>query len=638
MKKSLLTLLLLVVSILSYSQFIHKIKADSVLITNDSCNAELNLENSTKDTIGFLYNKGNGRTEFRKGVIKLNDTLYIIGSDTLNVPKSISSGDYIKNQNTAVQTADFWISGTARAGIGYFPVITSSGSGDTGNFTVRSGTSINASSIPQLLVEGAPHLSNRIVMRGSTTPVLSTGHAYANIIMGEQGVSYNSSAPSPLIAGLILKPPTAEKTGSGAVTNLATLYIEGSPILLGGLVPTGGSYSIWSKSGLNRFDATTLIGRTSATTLTGTNSTPKLQVTGKSLIDKLVVGPATAEENGILQIYGNTFIGGTSPKIEWENQTLTLSGTSTQGRLLLTSSGTGSAFEIQHNRDNGIIFRMQNVTNGLNSKPPFSFISKDAATLTSGAWPETQGEQGQYFSVNGTHNTSSWGSIASNYLSYFDFYPLNTGTGIVRRTGVSTNPTSAIDNIETLYRNKRLFYPGGSTQGRIIIGTTSDDGTNILQVTGGLALNGKQSIGASSATALLHLGAGAGNASSAPLKFTAGTNLTTPENGAVEYDGTNYFVTSGNTRYTLAKTLTATATLDFSSTAAQSGSNLTITVAGVTDGDAVSLGVPNAAVNDNSSFSAWVSGTNTVTVRFNNYSSTAIDPASGTFRVTINKY
>ena len=153
-----------------------------------------------------------------------------------------------------------------------------------------------------------------------------------------------------------------------------------------------------------------------------------------------------------------------------------------------------------------------------------------------------------------------------------------------------------------------------------------------------MALNGRQSIGTSSATALLHLGAGASNANSAPLKFTTGSNLTTPENGAVEYDGTNYFVTSGNTRYTLAKTLTATATLDFSSTAAQSGSNLSITVAGVSDGDAVSLGIPNAAVNDNSSFSAWVSGTNTVTVRFNNYSSAAIDPASGTFRVTVNKY
>ena len=43
-------------------------------------------------------------------------------------------------------------------------------------------------------------------------------------------------------------------------------------------------------------------------------------------------------------------------------------------------------------------------------------------------------------------------------------------------------------------------------------------------------------------TARLHLPAGTATASTAPLKFTAGTNLTTPENGAVEYaNSTLYF-------------------------------------------------------------------------------------------------
>jgi hypothetical protein len=64
------------------AQFVHVIKADSVLITNDSCTAELNLENSTKHINGFLYNKGNGRTEFRK-MIKLNDSTLLFGGDTV---------------------------------------------------------------------------------------------------------------------------------------------------------------------------------------------------------------------------------------------------------------------------------------------------------------------------------------------------------------------------------------------------------------------------------------------------------------------------------------------------------------------------------------------------------------------------
>src|SRR5581483_4880389 len=68
-----------------HAQYIYKIKADSVLITNDSCTAELNLENSTKNVPGFLFNKGRGRTEFRRAVLKINDSLYLIGADTLRV-------------------------------------------------------------------------------------------------------------------------------------------------------------------------------------------------------------------------------------------------------------------------------------------------------------------------------------------------------------------------------------------------------------------------------------------------------------------------------------------------------------------------------------------------------------------------
>lgn len=83
--------------------------------------------------------------------------------------------------------------------------------------------------------------------------------------------------------------------------------------------------------------------------------------------------------------------------------------------------------------------------------------------------------------------------------------------------------------------------------------------------------------------------------------------------------------------------LTGSAALDFPSTSAQTSSDLTISVTGAADGDVVALGVPNAAVGANSSFTAWVSSSNTVTVRFNNYSSGAIDPASATFNVRVIK-
>lgn len=63
-------------------------------------------------------------------------------------------------------------------------------------------------------------------------------------------------------------------------------------------------------------------------------------------------------------------------------------------------------------------------------------------------------------------------------------------------------------------------------------------------------------------TAILHLGAG--TTADAPLKFTSGTNLTTPQAGAVEWDGTRLYVTqtTGPTRKTIAFTSDVTGVAD----------------------------------------------------------------------------
>lgn len=147
---------------------------------------------------------------------------------------------------------------------------------------------------------------------------------------------------------------------------------------------------------------------------------------------------------------------------------------------------------------------------------------------------------------------------------------------------------------------------------------------------------GNFGIGIAQPSAELHIQAGTAAANTAPLKFTAGTNLTTPENGAVEFDGTNYFATSGGVRYTLAKTLIGSASLNFPSTATRLSSDLTITVTGASTNDFVI--VHPGTVVTNTTYTAWVSAANTVTVRFNNYSGGTLDPAAGTFRVVVLKY
>lgn len=87
---------------------------------------------------------------------------------------------------------------------------------------------------------------------------------------------------------------------------------------------------------------------------------------------------------------------------------------------------------------------------------------------------------------------------------------------------------------------------------------------------------------------------------------------------------------------TVVTQLSGSATLDFGSTAPQSSTDLTITVTGAALGDVVAIGVPNGSVLSNSCYTAWVSSSGVVTVRFNNYDlSTTKDPASGTFSVKI---
>lgn len=63
-----------------------------------------------------------------------------------------------------------------------------------------------------------------------------------------------------------------------------------------------------------------------------------------------------------------------------------------------------------------------------------------------------------------------------------------------------------------------------------------------------LVVDGSVGIGVPSPTAALHLKAGTATANTAPLKFTSGTNLGTPEAGTFEYDGSAFYLTPLATR------------------------------------------------------------------------------------------
>jgi hypothetical protein len=85
MKRFLFLLVLVCTMQVIHAQYIYTIKADSVKITNSCDTAELIIENHTQTVPGFLFNKGRGRTEFRKVFTKVDDSVYLIGIDTLKL-------------------------------------------------------------------------------------------------------------------------------------------------------------------------------------------------------------------------------------------------------------------------------------------------------------------------------------------------------------------------------------------------------------------------------------------------------------------------------------------------------------------------------------------------------------------------
>jgi hypothetical protein len=131
-------------------------------------------------------------------------------------------------------------------------------------------------------------------------------------------------------------------------------------------------------------------------------------------------------------------------------------------------------------------------------------------------------------------------------------------------------------------------------------------------------------------------GTGAGAASalifSTPSALSTGTTAQSlTERARITSAGLTIGSSGGSA---ISRVITATATLDFSSIAAQSSADLTITVTGAAAGEAVMMGLPATAAAG-VVFNAIVTSANTVTIRATNTTAAPIDPASATYRATV---
>lgn len=233
------------------------------------------------------------------------------------------------------------------------------------------------------------------------------------------------------------------------------------------------------------------------------------------------------------------------------------------GANALAANTSGSS-----NTSSGYQSLFQNTTGSYNAAYGRSALG---GNLT-GSWNTAIGYGASQSSVIGKGNTitgylaHSGGSASGDYNTIMGYSAFSGSTTGANNTAVGSN---ALLNVSTGSNNTALGSDVGKTtltngSGNILIGTSSavdtpnNNTSNFLNIgnaifatgiTGTLGTPaGKIGVGISAPTARLHLPAGSASAGTAPLKFSSGTVMTTPEDGAIEYDGANLFFTLGSTR------------------------------------------------------------------------------------------
>jgi len=176
---------------------------------------------------------------------------------------------------------------------------------------------------------------------------------------------------------------------------------------------------------------------------------------------------------------------------------------------------------------------------------------------------------GRYATISNTHISTPYGAANLGTFRAAPDYSSTSGSGtlsdfisdgLIEDIGTSTewvafNCHTSIQKDATSSGNTRGFYfqPGIVSIGTgKLIAIENKVGDVYLNSTTGSRVGRTGIHVVTTPTAWLHLGAGATAVSSAPLKFSSGTNQTTAEPGAMEYNGTNLFFTrTGTTRETV---------------------------------------------------------------------------------------
>lgn len=491
---------------------------DSVFIHSNTGKGELILQNSTDTVNGFLFNKGEGRTEFRKVLVKIDDTTYVLGTDTLHIYNTGSANAWHLTGNAGTDSSNF-IGTTDNQ-----PLLFKVNNGVSGMI----GTSSNYNtSFGALTLQASTGTKNTAMGAASlglnTTGYNNTGYGYGTIYrnkMGHDNVAIGWSSQGWDTSGVgNTSVGSQSKNQAGS-----TQHAGGSYNTALGMGALGDNWNNNYNIGIGRNAG---LASTRNNTFFVSDSTYHMYYKLDSVagVAPSVIGK---DADGFWHVYK-------TPSEETGFQLPPL----TSGSVLFSNGSTIA-------QDNSNLF--WDITNkrlGIGTKTP-------AAALQ----------------VGGNSNNVT---ISSN-------------TGVVTLNGTSVLSVHlnkyAFNVVE--YPAAGLFFRGGSDAGLEIRDVDSSIKAKFGTTTWPSYIMQHTGIGMNAPTAILHLAAGKSAANSAPLKFTAGTNLTTPENGAIEFNGTHFYATIGTTRYQLDQQQTALplslTTNGFSGAATLAGNVLNIPV------------------------------------------------------------
>lgn len=262
-----------------------------------------------------------------------------------------------------------------------------------------------------------------------------------------------------------------------------------------------------------------------------------------------VVGPSASTDNAIVRFDGTTgkiiqdYI--SNPPIIADNGQVSVGPTgqpvATVGATLNTYCTDLNSFALSNS------FQVSGSLNAAGSFQALQFNATESGTnnvntiqgINGLAIKSVSGTITSLIAVNASPRIN--GTVSATSMVAFNAQPRTSAVGASATTIVCFNAAAA-----SMTGTATNSY-GVKIAAQKITGVTTGYGIGTDGTTDINYFLGTVNIGTTSGTARLMLPAGTASASTAPLKFTSGTSLTTPEAGALEYDGGKLWSTNGST-------------------------------------------------------------------------------------------